>query len=135
MEPDQWGEVVEWVKVRFPKDQWHAEQVVAYFDDVAQFDAADVWAGLIQIYEQGSAFAPTGSQLVAATKAERWKAAEADRYRGLPEPKGEPYRPDENWISKRFGEQLSTMDAIRRIHGEQKSCGNPLCDMHRVVVS
>ena len=135
MTGDQWTEVMDWVKVRFPTNEWHPEQAVAYFDDLAQFDATDVWAGLIAIYEQGSAFAPTGSQLVAAAKTERRKAAEADRYRALPEPKGVPYRSAENWVTKRFGVELSTMDAIRRIHAEQKSCGNPSCDMHQVVVS
>ena len=44
--PEQWQELVEWVAARFIHKPWTAEQALAYFYDLEEFDATDVWAAL-----------------------------------------------------------------------------------------
>ena len=128
MTSDEWLPIVDWVKDRFPDSKWHAEQAVAYFDDVSGQDATDVWAGLLGMYEKGLKFAPNGSQMLAAAKQERRAAAEADRYRALPEPKGQPMQG--GYAKARFGEDLSWHDMIVRIHRERPPCNNKQCELH-----
>lgn len=131
MTGDEWQEVVEWIADRFPDSQWHAEQAVAYFFDVEDFDASDVWSGVFKLYEQGLRFAPNGSQLLAASRDERRDAAMRDRYRGLPEGKRDDTVSWSDYTVKTFGEELSADDVIRRLHRERfQDCKSPTCDIH-----
>jgi hypothetical protein len=131
MTGDQWTKVVEYVADRFPDQQWHAEQALAYFYDLEgeQFD--DVWAGLIQIYEAGTRFAPNGSQLIAASRKQRHLSAVQARY-ALPETIDEA--PSDTgfaeWTTARFGEAMTGLALIERIHGESKPCGTKSCNIH-----
>jgi len=129
MDAAEWAEMVEWVEARFPDSAWHPEQAVAYFYDLQDRDASDVWAGLFHIYEQGSSFAPTGSQLLAATIEQVKLQARQDVYRALPESRGRSVTWEE-YTKLRFGESLTAWEVIRRVHGEQTDCTNPACDIH-----
>ena len=133
MKSEEWSEIVEWIADRFPESQWHAEQAVAYFFDIEEFDASDVWGGVFKLYEQGLKFAPNGSQLLAAVRDERREAAMRDRYRGLPEDTQQRDEQStwEEFTQNRFGEQLTPNAVIRRLHAERfPDCTNPLCDIH-----
>jgi len=133
MNATEWAEVVEWVADRFPDSQWHAEQAVAFFYDLEGFDASDVWAGVIKLYNEGRRFAPNGSELVAATRDERRAEALRDRYRGAPElPAGEMSWKE--YTERRFGAHLSAEVVIRQLHAERTDCSSPVCDIHRKEV-
>ncbi len=127
---EDWIKIWNWVVTRFPDKPWHKEQATAYFNDLSEFDTADVWAALYHLYEQGQRFAPNGSQLVNATIKERRKAAQDNLYRqGLPETSG-PIMDWETYTTKRFGEALSVQETIERIHRTMPPCRNRECRQH-----
>jgi hypothetical protein len=125
----EWAEMVEWVEARFPDTSWNPEQAVAYFYDLQKHDAADVWAGLFHLYEQGTRFAPTGSSILAATLEQVRTQARQDVYRALPEARGHGIT-WQDYTKLRFGEPMTAWEAIKQIHGERTDCTNPRCDVH-----
>ena len=128
MTPIEWAEIVAWVEARYPK-AWAAEQNVAYFEDLEQFDASDVWTGILGFYETGSAFPPTGSQLVSRARESRRESAVEDRYDrpALPEP---VVMPVDSWLTKWYPEETVTWgEHIRRVHAT-KRCESKFCDIH-----
>lgn len=129
MEAGEWAEVVEWVEARFPDSAWKPEQAVAYFYDLNTHDASDVWAGLFHIYEKGSSYAPTGSQILAATIEQVKQQARQDVYRALPEERGHGIT-WQDYTKLRFGEELSAWEVIKRVHKERSDCTNAACDVH-----
>lgn len=128
MTPEEWIEIVAWIGERFPDTGWKAEQQVAYFDDLAAFDAQDVWVGILGYYEKGERFAPTGSQLVSRARDERRRSAQEDIYRALPEEAGEPTTWNQ-YTQRRFGEELTPMQVIQKLHADQP-CTNEDCEIH-----
>jgi len=129
MTNEEWTEIVAWVEARYPK-AWAAEQNVAYFEDLEQFDASDVWTGLFGYYEEGTAFPPTGSQLVSRARTSRRQAAVEDRYDqpALPEP---VLKPVSSWLTKWYPEETVTWtEHIRRVHADGYPCQSRLCDIH-----
>ncbi len=78
MTREQWLEIVDWVTDRFPNKPWVAEQGLAYYEDLKGYDATDVWTALHAFYEQGQAFAPNGSQLLARTQEASRQSARDD---------------------------------------------------------
>ena len=129
MTPTEWAEIVAWVEARYPK-AWAAEQNVAYFEDLEQFDASDVWTGILGFYETGSAFPPTGSQLVSRARESRRESAVEDRYDrpALPEP---VVMPVDSWLTKWYPEETVTWtEHIRRVHADGYPCQSRLCDIH-----
>lgn len=132
---EQWSELVEWIGARFPDKPWAAEQAVAYFYDLEDYDASDVWSGLFALYDAGQRFAPNGSQLVAAARAERRRTAIDDLYRksdrALPAD-AEDSKPVEwgDYSQRRFGEVLTPTQVVARIHAESTKCKNTDCDIH-----
>lgn len=141
MTKEQWYEIVEWVSDRFPNKPWVAEQALAYFADLKDHDPSDVWSALYHLYEQGQAFAPNGSQLLARAGEERRRAARDDMYRqGLPAPVSprEPAAVDKTttYAERRFNDgPMTGRQLIERIHANRPAsgCGNPDCaDHHRV---
>jgi len=129
MTNEEFDEIVEWVTSRFAKG-WNAEQVVAYFEDLGRFDASDVWTGLFGYYEEGTAFPPTGSQLVSRARQSRRAAAVEDRYDrpALPEPVTMPV---DSWLTKWYPEETVTWtEHIRRVHADGYPCQSRLCDIH-----
>ena len=129
MTPDEWGEIVEWVGDRFPNNPWVAETAVAYFYDLEQFDVSDVWTGLHHLYEEGQSFAPTGSQMLMATRKLRRRYAFTERLEptALPEPKGDVWSV---WAKEKFGEDLTAIEMIERLHKESTECNSPSCSGH-----
>ena len=128
MTGDEWGELAAWIDTRWP-NQWHAEQAVAYYHDLDEFDASDVWAGLYHLYNQGLRFAPNGSQLKAATISERRQAALEDRYDSVALP--EPVETETGRIGRLYpGETVDASEHIRRVHESKGPCGSRFCDIH-----
>ena len=134
MSPDQWGEIVEWVGDRFPNKPWNAETAVAYFYDLEQFDVTDVWAGLHHLYEEGQAFAPTGSQLLYTTRKLRRESAFTERYeaKALPAATGSVWSV---WAKEKFGEDLTAIEMIERLHRESTTCKSSSCPFHAKVIT
>jgi len=134
MTPEQWAEIVEWVGDRFPNNPWQADQAVAYFYDLEIFDTSDVWSGLHYLYEKGQAFAPTGSQLLHATRKVRRKAAYTERYqpKALPEPAGAVWS---EWAKETFGIDETAIEMIERLHRESVTCKSSSCPYHAKVTT
>ena len=134
MTPNEWVEIVEWVDARWP-NQWKPEQDVAYYHDVKDFDATDVWSALFAENQRGIDFAPKGSRLVAGANESRRAAAIADRYDtvALPEPVRKPIG---SWLEKWYpNEQVSWTEHIRRVHAKGKPCKSRLCDIHNQALA
>ncbi len=130
---DQWTELVEWIGARFPERPWAAEHAVAYFYDLEDYDASDVWSGLYTLYEAGQRFAPNGSQLVAAARVEQRRAAIDDLYRqsdrALPEVADTVPVEWGDYSQKRFGEVLTPTEVVVRIHRERSPCKTTTCSV------
>ena len=129
MIPSEWIEIVDWIGKRFPDHPWAAEQALAFYDDLAEFDASDVWSGLYSLYEEGQRFAPNGSQLLKAARSERRREARPDQ-NALPETTED--RVSDVWrkVSEtKFGEVVSFQEAIERIHAE-RPCKTRTCPIH-----
>ncbi len=130
---EHWAELVDWIEVRFPSKGWHAEQAIAYFDDMRKrFDMTDVWTAVFAMNEKGQRFAPNGSELIAATIQVVHHGAVDDLYR-RPPGDAKPLPESVEWsdyVVRRFGEKLSWSDAIIRIHREMRPCGTKTCDIH-----
>ena len=135
MTADDWTEICDWYEDRYRHSQYTAEDAVAIFADLKQFDASDVWSAVFRLHEQGREFPPNASVLLARTIDERAKSAREDMYRGTPEARGTPLPQPEpiewsEYVVKRFGEKLSWNDAIARIHAQMRPCNTKTCDLH-----
>ena len=131
MTVEEWDEIVKWVDDRWP-NQWHPEQQVAYYDDLAAFDASDVWTALFAENQKGIDFAPKGSRLIAGANESCRQTALNDRYDSvaLPVPVEEP-RTYESHLDKWYpGETVSWTEHIRRLHADGYPCQSHLCDIH-----
>ena len=129
MTPTEWDEIVSWIEARWTKG-WHAEQAVAFFYDLNDFDASDVWTGLHDYYNQGEAFPPTGSQLKARALDARRQSAIQDRYDTVALP--EPVTDNTGWIARLYpGETVTAVEHIRRVHRQRGPCGSRFCDIHQ----
>lgn len=87
----EWLEIVEWVGDRFKS--WTPDQAVAFYDDLHQHNAEDVWDALYRLYDKGLEFAPNGSQLRKETSLvvrERMERAKWEA-QGLEPPAGSRY--------------------------------------------
>lgn len=134
---EEWIELVEWVNTRYPDRPWRAEQAVAYFYDLEEMSIGDVWSGLFALYEAGRAFAPTGSELLAATREAARRAAREEHYRtggrALPEEAYDP-KAEVTWAefsTRRFGEELTPGEVIARMHASRTDCRSTTCDIHQ----
>ena len=128
MNNTEWTEIVAWIEARYPK-AWKAEQVIAFYEDLEQFDASDVWTGVYGFYSEGSAFPPTGAQLASRARESRRDAAVEDRYDrpALPEPVTMPV---DSWLTKWYpGETVTWGEHIRRVH-KTRRCESRFCDIH-----
>ena len=137
MTPSEWVEIVEWVDARWP-NQWKPEQDVAYYHDLKDFDASDVWTGLIDEYNRGIDFAPKGSRLVAGAIKSRKQTALDDRYDtvALPVPVVEEPRTYESHLDKWYpDEQVSWSEHVRRLHAKGRPCNSRLCDIHNEALA
>lgn len=132
MNAADWDDIVDFVAKRYPDSQYTAEDVIVMFEDLKDFDASDVWSAVFHLHEQGREFPPNASVLLARAIDERQKTAREDMYRGTPEERGKPLPKPEpiNWIVKRFGEQLSGLDVIARLHAQSRPCNTKTCDIH-----
>ncbi len=129
--PTEWDELIEWVDVRFPDKPWHGEQAVAYYTDMRdRFDMSDVWTAVFAMNEKGQRFAPNGSQLIAATIEVARRSAVEDLYRKELPVESEAVSTWEHYTQRRFGERLSWVDAIARIHAGLTTCKTRSCDIH-----
>ncbi len=135
MNQKDWMEIVLWVDDMFTKG-WTPEQATSWYSDkrtgLKEFNSSDVWAAVYHLYESGRDFPPNGSTLLARCITERHTSARADMYRGLPEPRGKP--DPMGWIVKRFGETLSGMEVVERIHASMRPCANKDCQLHYPLV-
>ena len=130
MTPELWKELMHWVGDRFPNKPWTAEQSVAYYHDLERFDPTDVWTALHALYEKGQAFAPNGSQLVAATLQIQRMNARPEWQTALPEPVVERF--ESAFAETRFGKKMTGLQLIERIHSDmpRRKCGNKDCGLH-----
>ena len=131
MNPEEWDKVVDWVNARFPKG-WGPEQDVAYYEDLEEFDASDVWSAVFTLYDRGTEFAPKGSTIRAAAIDERRASALRERYDnpGLPEPV-EKEQDVPGWFGHLYpGETVDGAEHVRRWHRKLGPCGSRYCDIH-----
>jgi len=110
----EWVDIIAAVDDWFPKANWHPEHAVNWFTDLEQFDAVDVWTGLLALKETD--VAPDGAALIRAAT----DAADTGKKPSLLQA----------MTRRRFGEILSVEDTIIRIHLERPPCGNKTCDLH-----
>ncbi len=127
MNSKDWRDICQFVDEHWIKG-WPPEHQVTWYTDLKQFDTVDVWAAIHKLYEEGRDFPPNGSTLLSRSITERHTSAKADQYRGLPEPRGKP--DPTGWIVKRFGEHLSGMEVVERIHASMRPCANQECGVH-----
>lgn len=135
MEKHHFDEMIDFVAKRYPDNQWTAEDVVAIFADLKDFDASDVWSAMNHYHESGREFPPNASLLLARSIEERQKTAREEMYRGTPEGRGKPLPEPEpiewsDYAVKRFGEEMSFTDVVARIHREMRPCNTKTCDIH-----
>ena len=87
MTHEDWLEIVEWIDQRFTRG-WTPDQAVAYYDDLKQWKAEDIWDALYRLYDRGLQFPPNGSELRSEVKDVVRDRMERARYesQGLPAP-------------------------------------------------
>lgn len=127
----EWAEVVEWVDARFAAP-WPIERARAYAQDLADYQAEDVWDALYRLYDRGLEFPPNGSQLrketVEVVRA-RIERARLER-QGLPADTSE----DMTWEAWRdrigYG-GMTVEEATKESHRRQHPNGCPFvgCDV------
>jgi len=125
MKHEHFVEMCDYIDERFHKG-WTPEQATVIFKELADFDTSDVWTVLNNLFNAGSQYAPTASVLKARCLDERHKSARADKYRGLPEPRGVPLA--SSWIEAQGA--VSGDDLVRQIHAKQNRCLSTGCDIH-----
>ncbi len=133
MNSAHWGKIVDFVAERYPDSQWTAEDVIVIFEDLKDFDASDVWSAINYYHEEGREFPPNASLLLSRAIDERQRTARQEMYRGAPEKRGIPLPEPIDWseyAQRRFGERLSWVDAIARIHAGLTTCKTRSCDIH-----
>jgi hypothetical protein len=112
MTREDWVEVVSWINPRFAGREWTGQQIRAYYDDLKQFDAADVWAAVHQLYAKGLDFPPSGSKLRSA-------AIEIRRHRNPPAqalPRGDTMTLAE-YTESHYGTIMSMAEVVALEHG------------------
>lgn len=132
MDADQFKDLVKFVAKRYPDSQWTAEDVVAIFADIRDFDASDVWSAMNHYHEQGREFPPNASLLLARSIDERQKTAREEMYggevRGKPLPEPEPI--DWTKTTMKLADEKSFDEVVARIHREMRPCNTKTCDIH-----
>jgi len=137
MTGEEWQDVVVATEKRWP-NQWTPEQAVAYYDDLHDFDAVDVWAAWHKLNESGIDFAPKGSRLLALTLEERRESARRDMWARPSLTAGEePVASWKAYATATYGEPISQLEAVRREHRKlpASACAGmrrarPYCDIH-----
>lgn len=89
IKPSQWKEACAWINLRWGKTAW--EDDIALYEDAKYWCEDELWGGMQNLLEKGSAFAPTFSELTKSVM--EWRQNhlqhEIDKYRKvLPAPKG-----------------------------------------------
>lgn len=133
MTADEWREVVLWVDDRWP-GQWRPEQAIAFYKDLTEFDATDVWAALYRLYDKGREYAPGGSVLRAETIAEVQRVAEEERRKAalaLP-PTNSQQLGWKAYAMATYGREVGFAEAIRLEHAKLTACQSPQCDLHPI---
>ncbi len=127
MDHEQFGELVDWVAERYPDTQWTAEDIIAIFADLKQFDASDVWSAMNHYHESGREFPPNASLMLSRSIEERQKTAREEMYQGQeygkPLPKPEPI----DWSAT---EPIDGTAEVARIHAAMRPCNTKTCDIH-----
>ena len=89
MTPAEWQEIVVETDKRWP-GQWTPSQAVAFFGDLREFDAVDVWSAWHALNDSGREFPPNGSLLRSRSIDERRTSAKRELWDNpkpaLPEP-------------------------------------------------
>ena len=129
MTPAEWMQLVEDTDARWP-GQWTPQQATAYYHDIREFAAVDVWAGWNRLNDSGREFAPNGSLLRSKAIEERQQSARRERM-GRPQLAA----PDAMWWSeyaqRTFGKVVSIQEAARITHKRWDGCRSPICDIHK----
>lgn len=135
MEPNEWTEIITWLDERFPRG-WTPDQAVAFFADLSDYAAEDVWDALYRIYDRGIAYPPTGSELKKETTLvvrDRIQRAR-DEARGLNPGDLE----DGSWKTwgPKLGWEGSLDEAVKSRHAAlyPKGCPFSECDVHHNIM-
>ena len=138
MNGSEWTEVVVETEKRWP-NQWTPDQAVAYYQDLKDFDAVDVWAAWHRLNESGIEFAPKGSRLLELTIEERRESARRDMWQRPALTAGE--EPVASWRAyaiSTYGEPLTCEEAVKIEHGKLPASMciglrlvKPFCDIHK----
>ena len=134
MKKDQWIELVEWVDDRWATRTWNDEQARAYYADLKNMDATDVWDAIYHLYAEGREYPPTGSILMNKTRDIYVTRLRAEAAQALPEPAADPDGSMQwgDWAHKIGHTGRTLPEAIKESHARQfpKGCGRAQCDVH-----
>lgn len=126
MSPESWMELVGWVDARWAGRTWSHDQAKAYYTDLKNMDAADVWDAMYHLYGEGREYPPTGSVLMSKTRDIYVTRARADAAQQLPPPAAPEGATDwDSWAHQLGYTGLALAEAVRVSHHRQfpKGCG------------
>jgi hypothetical protein len=132
----EWTELVVECEKRWP-NFWTKEQAVAYYQDIRDFDAIDVWSAWHLLYSQGRDTPPNGSMLQAVARQEARRSRDTGYHRlELPDP--DTVTVWETYSQQTYGRVVSMQQAIRTEHAKLPAdqCAglrsyNRHCDIHK----
>ena len=130
MTPAEWQEIVVETDKRWP-GHWTPDQAVAYYQDLREFDAVDVWSAWNALNDSGREFPPNGSLLRsrsiderrAAAKRELWNRPQLERQNGTVS--------WQTFATGTYETPVGLWEAARLEHETWSGCRSPYCDIHR----
>jgi len=129
MTPAEWQDLIVETEKRWP-NQWTPDQAIAFYHDLREFDATDVWAAWNALNDSGREFPPNGSLLRSRAIDERRESAKRELWE-----RPQLANPDgtitwQTYAKQTYGERVGFWDAVRIEH-QTLVCRSPLCDIHQ----
>lgn len=113
MTPAEWQEIVEATDQRWP-GQWTPQQAIAYYTDLKEFEAVDVWTAWNRLNDTGREFPPNGSLLRSRAIEERREAARREMWERPALGTSEKTVSWRTYALATYGEPISLFEAARR---------------------